>query len=187
MISEKLPECQDFVSLVEEEKLILEVNANKKYQKYLKMLPDFTFDNVTVTSFGNFVFLDKFKEFIDFKRIITKNVSFKRGDNTVYSDYDILEHMINSNLVGKHRFVHYNDLNNDPGFLRIKGEDTNPDESTCRKLLDKIEVKNITQLKKAMKSLLNKKAELDGPREVWISIDDSVSVLYGNQHNGING
>jgi len=187
MIPEKMPECQEFKSLIEEEKSFLETKANKKYQKQLRKLPDFTFDNATVTSFGNFVFLDKFKEFINFKSDITKYVSFKRGDNTVYSDYDIMEHMIDSNSVGKHRFAHYNDLNNDPGLLRIKGKDTNPDESTCRKLLDKTEAENITQLKQTMKSLLNKKAKLDGPREVWISIDDSVSILYGNQEKGTNG
>jgi signal peptidase I len=187
MIPEKLPKSQDFVSLIPEEKSFLEVSANRLFKKHLKKLPDFTFDNKTVTSFGNFVFLDKFKEFIGFKNDIIKNIRLKRGDNIVYSDYDILDHMINSNLVGKHHFAHYNDLIDDPGFLRIKDTEVLPDESTCRKSLDKIEIENIAQLKQVTKSLLNKKAKLDGPREVWISIDDSVSVLYGNQEKGSSG
>jgi len=38
-----------------------------------------------------------------------------------------------------------------------------------------------------MNSLLTKKARLDGPREVWISIDNTVSVLHGKQQKGSSG
>ena len=95
--------------------------------------------------------------------------------------------MIDSNLVGKHYYLHYNDLLNDPGFLRIKDNSTLPDESTVRKALDKIEVQNIKELKEVMNSLLAKKSKLDGPREVWISIDDTVSTIYGNQQKSQKG
>ena len=64
--------------------------------------------------------------------------------------------MIDSNLIGKHSFLHYNDLLNDPRFTRIKDNNTPPDESTIRKVLDKAEVQNITELKEVMNSLLAK-------------------------------
>jgi len=57
--------------------------------------------------------------------------------------------MFGCNLVAKHSFLHYNDLINDPGFLRIKDNNTPPDESTIHKVLDKIEIQNITELKKS--------------------------------------
>ena len=187
MISEKLPESQEFDSLIYEEKKILNVQANKKFKTYLSKLPDFSFDNDTVTAFGNFVCLDRFKDFIDLKGDIKNLVNFNRGDNIQYSDFDIIDHIIDSNLVGKHSFLHYNDLLHDPGFLRIKDTNSLPEESTVRKVLDKIDVHNINELKEVMNSLLTKKSKLDGPREVWISVDDTVSVLHGKQQKGSSG
>lgn len=187
MISEKLPESQEFDSLIYEEKKILNVQANKKFKTYLSKLPDFSFDNDTVTAFGNFVCLDRFKDFIDLKGDIKNLVNFNRGDNIQYSDFDIIDHIIDSNLVGKHSFLHYNDLLHDPGFLRIKDTNSLPEESTVRKVLDKIDVHNINELKEVMNSLLTKKSKLDGPREVWISVDDTDSVLHGKQQKGSSG
>lgn len=187
MISENLPKSQEFNSFISEEKNILNKETNKMYHSHLSQLPDFTFDNDTVTAFGNFAFLNCFKDFIDLKDTINNLVNFNRGDNIQYSDFDIIEHIIDSNLVGKHSFLHYNDLLNDPGLQRIKNTNNLPDESTIRKVLDKIKVDNIKELKEVMNSLLNKKAELDGPREVWISVDDTVSVLHGEQEKGSSG
>ena len=110
------------------------------FRSLLSQLPDFAFDNDTVTSFGNFVFLDRFKNYIHLEKTFKDFVNFNRGDNIQYSNYDIFEHMIDSNLVGKHSFLHYNDLLNDPGFARIKDNNIPPDESTIRKVLDKEEV-----------------------------------------------
>ncbi len=73
-----------------------------------------------MTAHANFVFLDHFKDFIDLEDDINKYVNFNRGDNIQYSDFDIIDHLIDSNLVGKHSFLHCNDLLNDPGFQRIK-------------------------------------------------------------------
>ena len=126
------------------------------FQLLLSQLPDFSCDNDTVTSFGNFVFLDRFKNYIQLEKTFKDFVNFNRGDNIQYSNYDIFEHMIDSNLVGKHSFLHYNDLINDPGFARIKDNNIPPDESTIRKVLDKAEVQNITELKEVMNSLLAK-------------------------------
>ena len=38
MIPEKMPECQEFESLIEEEKSFLETKANKKYKKLFYQL-----------------------------------------------------------------------------------------------------------------------------------------------------
>lgn len=187
MISDNLHESQEFNSLTLKEKKILKEKANKKYETIKSQLPDFTFDNDTVTASGNFVFLNHFKNSLNLKDLVKNLVSFNRGDNAQYSDFDIINHLIDSNLVGKHSFLHCNDLLNDPGLRRIKGPESLPDESTIRKVFDKVEVDNIKELKEVMNSLLAKKAGLDGPREVWISIDDTVSVLYGEQEKGSSG
>jgi len=187
MIPENLPKSQEFSSLISQEKKILNNQADKKFQSLLSQLPEFAFDNDTVTSFGNFVFLDRFKNYIQLEKTFQDFVNFNRGDNIQYSNFDILEHMIDSNLVGKHSFLHYNDLINDPGFARIKANNISPDESTIRKVLDKAEVQNIKELKKVMNSLLAKKSKLDGPREVWVSIDDTVSTVYGDQQKSNKG
>jgi len=187
MIPENLPKSQEFSSLISQEKKILNNQADKKFQSLLSQLPEFAFDNDTVTSFGNFVFLDRFKNYIQLEKTFQDFVNFNRGDNIQYSNFDILEHMIDSNLVGKHSFLHYNDLLNDPGFARIKANNISPDESTIRKVLDKAEVQNIKELKKVMNSLLAKKSKLDGPREVWVSIDDTVSTVYGDQQKSNKG
>ena len=77
------------------------------YQSFLSKLFDFTFDNNTVTSFGNFVFLDRFKNYIQLEKTFKDFVDLNRSNNIQYSDYDILEHMIDSNLVAKHSYLHY--------------------------------------------------------------------------------
>ena len=187
MITDNLPESQEFDSLTQKEKETLNNKANKKRDSFLSKLTNFTFDNNTVTAHANFVFLDRFKDFIDLEDDINKFVNFNRGNNIQYSDFDIIDHLIDSNLVGKHSFFHCNDLLNDPGFQRIKNTEILPEESTIRKVLDKTDVHNIKELKEVMNSLLTKKARLDGPREVWISIDDTVSVLHGKQQKGSSG
>ena len=56
MIPDNLPKSQEFSSLTFQEKKILNEQADKKYKSFLSKLPDFSFDNKTVTSFGNMVF-----------------------------------------------------------------------------------------------------------------------------------
>src|SRR6056297_3240901 len=164
MLTDNLPKSQEFSSLTLKEKKILNNQADKKFQLLLSQIPDFAFNNNTVPFFGNFVFLNRFKNYIQLEKTFKDFANFNRGDNIQYSNFDILENMIDSNLVGKLSFLHYNDLLNNPGFARIKANNTPPDESTIRKVLDKAEVQNITELKKVMNSLLAKNTKHEGPR-----------------------
>ena len=187
MISHLIPESQDYKQLNKKEISNLFKKAKSLFGNLKHQLPKVSFDNETVSSFGNFTFLDNFKKFIDFENLISENVSFNRGDNTLYSDFEIIDYMIDCNLVGNHRFHHYNDVASDPGYKRVKDNNFFPDESTCRKFLDKVTANNIEELKESNAQLLEKKSQLDSSRKVWISIDDSVSELYGNQENGAFG
>jgi len=187
MISHLIPESQDLQQLNEMKASNLFKKAQSLFENLKQQLPKVAFDNKTVSSFGSLTFLDKFKKFIDFKDIISETVTFDRGHNTLYSDFEIIDYMIDCNLVGNHRFFHYNDVASDPGYNRIKDNNLFPDESTCRKFLDKVADENIEQLKKVNAQLLENKSQFDSSRQVWLSIDDSVSELYGKQENGAFG
>jgi hypothetical protein len=75
-------------------------------------------------------------------------------------------------------------LKTDPGYCKIKGVEKIPDESTFRHLLAKFEQENISQLQQVNQSLLALKASIEGCREVWLDIDDTVITLFGNQEGG---
>jgi hypothetical protein len=75
-------------------------------------------------------------------------------------------------------------LKSDPGYCKVKGIEKVPDESTFRQLLAKFEQANVHQLQQVNQSLLELKAKIDGYREVWIDIDDTVITLFGNQEGG---
>jgi len=63
MIPDNLSKSQEFSSLTSREKKILNEKADKMCKSFLSKLPDFSFDNNTMTSFGNMV-LKKFKNYI---------------------------------------------------------------------------------------------------------------------------
>lgn len=85
--------------------------------------------------------------------------------------------MVDAAALGLLRFSHMEALKQDPGYQTIKDHDTVPDERTLRYLLAKLTEK----LRKVNDALLSLKADLDGPRSVWLDFDDSVITVFGNQ------
>jgi len=58
---DNLTKSQVFSSQTLKEKKILNNQADKMFQSLLSQLPDFAFNNYTVTPFGNFFFLGCFE------------------------------------------------------------------------------------------------------------------------------
>ncbi len=142
------------------------------------------FDNHTVTSYGNFSLIESFKQAIGFIELLQKHLTVNRHHNFRYSTAQLVDIMTDCICVGLFRFMHMDALKSDPGYCKIKGIEKVPDESTFRQLLAKFEQENISQLQQVNQSLLALKANIEGCREVWLDIDDTVITLFGNQEGG---
>jgi len=182
--SQDLPECQEFSDLTTSELEELEKIVNEKYAKLQSKLPNTRYDNETVTSAGNLFFVNTFKKHIGFQDMVSKALHVPRGDNVSFSTEEIIDFLTDCIFVGFHRFSHQNQLGEDPGYRRMKNKSSFPDESTTRKFLKRFKKLNIEELKGLNSTILARKAELHGPRRVWLSIDDSALTLYGKQEKG---
>lgn len=55
------------------------------------------------------------------------------------------------------------------------------DKRTLRGLLSQLTSEQVEQIRQVNEALLDLKADLDGPREVWLDFDDTVITVFGNQ------
>ena len=161
----------------------------REYEKSIQLLQKATnkanlpviFDNMTVTSFGNFGLLESLKQAIDFIGIVNKHFTVRRHHNSTYSAAELVDTMVDCAALGLLRFDHMNQLKFDPGYQKIKGIDRVPDERTLRYLLSKLNIEDIEKLKKVNQAMLSMKAKIDDPREIWIDTDDTVITVFGAQ------
>lgn len=140
-----------------------------------------TFDNTTVTGFGNFGLFEALKQTIDFAGILQKHFTVHRHHNCTYSAAELVDIMVDCAALGLLRFDHMNQLKVDPGYQKIKGINQVPDERTLRYLISKLGVEDIEKLKKVNQAVLFLKAKMDAPREIWLDIDDTVITVFGGQ------
>ena len=131
------------------------------------------FDNVTVTGHGNMQFIENFKLAIGFKELLEEHISLKKGNNSLYSPADLLDWLTDALALGVSRFDHLDELKNDPGYLLTKGLERFPDESTFRNLFSDMTDHTFEELEAILVALLNKRAKLEGPRSIWVDIDDT--------------
>lgn len=167
----------------------------REYQKKLYFLKRRTqntnlpisFDNFSVTAFGNFGLLEAFKQAINFRGMLSR-VRLKRHHNCKYTSIDLLDTVIDAISLGLLRFSHMNALQTDPGYQKIKEVTQVADESTLRSFLSIICEQNaLDQLSQVNNALLSLKARSDEPREVWLDIDDSVLTVFGKQEGAKTG
>lgn len=140
-----------------------------------------TFDNVTVTGFGNFGLFEALKQAIDFAGIVRKHFTVHRHHNCTYSATELVDIMVDCTALGLLRFNHMNQLKVDPGYQKIKGIAHVPDERTLRYLISKLSIEDIEKLKKVNQAVLSLKAKMDDPREIWLDVDDTVITVFGTQ------
>ena len=140
-----------------------------------------TFDNASVTAYGNFGLFETFKKVVGLKELFHNYTDIKRRHNCIYTAHEIIDTMVDAVALGLLRFSHMEALKQDPGYQTIKNYETVPDERTLRYLLAKLTEKHVEQLRKVNDALLSLKADLDSPRSVWLDFDDSVITVFGNQ------
>lgn len=140
-----------------------------------------TFDNNSVTSFGNFGLFEALKQAIGFTEIVQKHLTVTRHHNCIYSASEIIDIMVDCSALGLLRFDHMNALKFDPGYMKIKDARKIPDERTLRYLISKLDKEHIEQLKTINQAILKMKADIEDPREIWLDFDDSVITVFGNQ------
>ena len=146
-----------------------------------------SFDNNSVTAFGNFGLLEAFKQAIDFRGMLNR-VRLERHHNCKYTDSELMDIIIDAISLGLLRFSHMNALQTDPGYQKIKEATQIPDESTLRNFLSLICDQNVlNELPHINQELLSLKAKSDTPREVWLDIDDSVLTVFGKQEGAQKG
>lgn len=61
------------------------------------------------------------------------------------------------------------------------------DERTLRGLLSQFTPEWVEQLRQVNEAVLDLKADLDAPREVWLDFDDTVITVFGNQEGSTVG
>ncbi len=158
------------------------LNKAMKEAKRRSMIVDF--DNITVTSHGNIQLLESFKLAIGFKDLLEECISLQKGSNSIYSASLLLDYLTDALTLGISRFDHIEVLKNDPGYLLTKGFGRFADESTFRNLFAAMDGGTLEELEVISVALLNKRASFEGPKSVWIDIDDTIITLYGEQENG---
>ena len=93
---------------------------------------DVTFDNKTVTAFGNFHTVETFKQAIGLSSIIEDNFSISKAPNSTYKAEDVLESLIDCCCLGLFRFKHMEALRYDPGYKDLKEISAFPSEKVFR-------------------------------------------------------
>jgi len=167
----------------------------RRYQKAARRLEKLaaktglpvTFDNATVTAYGNFGLFEAMKRVIGFADILQRHLSIQRHHNCTYSAVELIETIIDSAALGLVRFSHMEALKHDPGYQRLKGVDRVADERTLRGLLSQFTPEWVEQLRQVNEAVLDLKADLDAPREVWLDFDDTVITVFGNQEGSTVG
>lgn len=140
-----------------------------------------TFDNISVTGFGNFGLLETFKNAISYRELLQKHFTVNRHHNCRYSATELADILSDCIALGIVRFDHMNGLKSDPGYQKIKGLDRVPDERTLRYMISKLTAEDIEKLRIVNQAVLLLKADMESPREIWLDFDDTVVTVFGSQ------
>lgn len=164
------------------------IRLDKKRRKLLQKLRrtdlDVVFDNDTTTGFGNFSSIETFKKAIGFSDIIGQHFSYQKPANSKYSSHRLLDHLVDSCVLGLSRFDHMEALRHDPGYKKVKDVSQVPSEKRYRDFLDRLAEEHLKELLAIDQHIIRLKSQWEGPRDVWFDYDDTVITLFGNQTEG---
>jgi hypothetical protein len=146
----------------------------------------FKFNNKNVSTNCVYSVIEDFKEAINFKGILGKNISYIKDKNSTYQVTEVIDFMVDCIIQGKTRFSHMEDMRKDLVYQNIKNKEL-PSEKTCRYTIEKAPKEIIDDLRKTSRDLLELKSENEEPREVMINIDDTVVTVFGNQEEAEKG
>lgn len=169
------------------DKIQMSREQRKLYKKINKHIHTETYDNTTVTKFGNYSKLAAFKEFINIESILNEVITEYKHYTCKFTVAAIIDIVIDYNMLGIHRFSHMDEFLNDEGFKKLCGNKDIPTERTIRETLYNVEEKIIEQLETVNNKILEKKSIYEGAREIWIDIDSTTISIFGNQEGGEKG
>ncbi|SDH92748.1 IS1380 family transposase, partial [Halanaerobium congolense] len=159
---------------------------NNKINSFNKLNIPAKFDSDTVSSCPAFSYLEAAKSCIDFKSLISDNISYQKAANAIYQPADIIDFMVDASILGYSRFSHYETLRKDAGYLKIKDFNV-PSEKVCRDLLKAMSEESVNELRELNKNLLATIAKTQPAKEVILDFDDTVCTVFGNQEGSANG
>jgi len=159
---------------------------NSKINSFNKLNVPAKFDSNTVSSCPAFSYLEAAKSSMDFKSLISDNISYQKAANATYQPADIIDFMVDASILGYSRFSHYENLREDAGYLQIKNFNV-PSEKVCRDLLKALPEESVNELRELNKNLLATIAKTQPAREVMLDFDDTVCTVFGNQEGSANG
>ena len=137
------------------------------------------FGSATVTSRASLAYLEAFKQKIGFRQLLEQGITYHKRHNALFNPADIIDFMVDASIQGLSRFNHMDDLRRDNAYLKIKGAP--PSEKVCRDLLLSFPESTRTEIRRINKKMLEKKAQVEGPRRVALNVDDTVCTVYGDQ------
>ncbi|SDK81125.1 IS1380 family transposase [Halanaerobium congolense] len=159
---------------------------NNKINSLNKLNIPAKFDSDTVSNVPAFTYLEAAKSCIDFKSLISDNISYQKAANAIYQPTDIIDFMVDASILGYSRFSHYENLREDAGYLQIKDFNV-PSEKVCRDLLKAMPEESVNELRELNKNLLSTIAKTQPAKEVILDFDDTVCTVFGNQEGSANG
>jgi len=159
---------------------------NTKINSFNKLNIPAKFDSNTVSNVPSFTYLEAAKSIIDFKSLISNNISYQKAPNATFQPADIIDFMVDASILGYSRFSHYENLREDAGYLKIKDFNV-PSEKVCRDLLKAMPEESVNELRELNKNLLATIAKTQPAKEVILDFDDTVCTVFGNQEGSANG
>jgi len=91
---------------------------NNKINSFNKLNIPAKFDS-KISSCPAFSYLEVTKSSIDFKFLISDNISYQKAPNAIFQPADIIDFMVDASILGYSRFSHYENLREDAGYLQI--------------------------------------------------------------------
>lgn len=159
---------------------------NNKINSFNKLNILAKFDSNTVSNVPSFTYLEAAKSIIDFKSLISDNISYQKAPNAIFQPADIIDFMVDASILGYSRFSHYENLREDAGYLMVKDFNV-PSEKVCRDLLKAMPEESVNELRELNKNLLATIAKTQPAKEVILDFDDTVCTVFGNQEGSENG
>ena len=159
---------------------------NNKINSFNKLNIPAKFDSKTVSSCPAFSYLEAAKSSIDFKSLISDNISYQKAPNAIFQPADIIDFMVDASILGYSRFSHYENLRENAAYLKIKDLNVTS-EKGWRDLLKALPEESVNELRELNKNLLATIAKTQPAKEVILDFDDTVCTFFGSKEGSANG
>jgi len=123
MMVAQLPTVEQQENLSRQQKRDLERRYQKAARRLQKLVTrndlPVTFDNTTITAYGNFGLFEALKQVIGFTDMLQQHLTVRRHHNCSYSAAELIDIMVDCAALGLLRFSHIGVLKHDPGYQKL--------------------------------------------------------------------